>query len=521
MASVTDAPPQETELKLEISPSDLVRLRRHAIFREHGEGRSRTRRLHAVYFDTPDLDLHTAGLVLRVRREGRRWVQAVKDRDGGRAGLFVRSEWECAVSSPQPDFSAIPEPARSRVLSAIGDSPVEPVVETDVRRTRRVLRWSENEARADLDVGVVRTTRGEAPVCELELELIHGDVGALFELALELQSSIAMRPAGETKAELGFALLQGRGPVPRSGRRPVVAADATLDDVLAAIFGAGVEQMGANVEAACAGVDSEGVHQLRVGVRRLRSTFALFRDFLPEEPPAGLRSELRWLGAELGPARDLDVFLTGALGPLAARFPDDGSLKRLREAAQELRDQAYDRARVALRSHRYSELALRLGAFVASGGWRAQPLTARSSRLFAPARTTAGALLARRHRRMRRLARTATTAEEQHALRIRVKKLRYACEFFAGLYRDQHPKRMIRRLARLQDALGHLNDGAVAERILDDVLAYLGPEARAEHQRAAGFVAGWSAHTDDHPERKLRRQIRRLDVLTRFWSNDA
>ena len=92
--------------------------------------------------------------------------------------------------------------------------------------------------------------------------------------------------------------------------------DATLDEVLAAIFGAATEWVGANVEAACIGVDPEGVHQVRVGVRRLRSAFALFRDLLPDESLEGLRGELRWLGGELGPARDLDVFLTGTLEPL-------------------------------------------------------------------------------------------------------------------------------------------------------------------------------------------------------------
>jgi inorganic triphosphatase YgiF len=511
--------PQEVELKLAVAQSDLPRLRRSALFRERGVGRSRTQRLHAVYFDTPDLDLRAAGLALRVRREGRRYIQALKSADAGRAGLFARAEWECPVSSPAPDLDAIPEPARGEVLRAIEGRPLEPVVETDVRRTRRVLRWLENEVRADLDVGVVRTARGEAPVCELELELARGDPGALYDLALELHASVAVRPGGESKADLGFAMLEGRGPSPQRARAPRLAPEATLDEALAAIFGSGLDQVGANVEAACAGVDPEGVHQLRVGVRRLRSAFALLQEFLPEEPACSLRSELRWLGGELGPARDLDVFLAESLEPLAARFPDDPSLKRLREAAQELRDRAYDRVRVAVRSGRFGELMLRLGGYVAGRGWRAQPLTARSARLFAPARDTAAALLERRQRRIRRLARTATSAPERHALRIRVKKLRYACEFFEGLYRGRKPRRTIRRLARLQDVLGHLNDRAIAEHMLDEVLAYLGPEAGPECHRAAGFVAGWTARAGERSERALAKQIRRLLAVEPFWSH--
>lgn len=517
---MSDPSPQEIELKLEVAPDDVSRLREHALFCEPDADGPAARRLHSVYFDTPDLDLHAAGLVLRVRREEERCVQTLKSTERGKCGLFVRSEWESEVAGAEPDLSVLPDAVRTRVERVVGDAPLAAVVETDVERTRRRVRWRSSEVFADLDVGVLRTASGDAPISELELELVEGDPGALFQLALELHESVALRPAGDTKADLGFALLQGRGPVPQRGRRPDVAPDASLDDVLAALFAAGLEQMGANTAAACAGADPEGVHQLRVGLRRLRSAFALFRDLLPEEPVRELQSELRWLGRELGPARDLDVFLAETLDPLAARFPDDGSLKRLREAAHELRDLAYERVRSAVHSRRYAELALRLGGFVASRSWRDQRLTPGSARLFAPARESAGALLAERFRRIRRRARTATTAAERHALRIRVKKLRYACEFFASLYPDRHPKRTIRVLSRLQDVLGHLSDRVVAERVLDDVLDHLGAEARAEHQRAAGFVAGWSTRAGDSPERELKKQIRQVRSAPRFWRDD-
>lgn len=512
--------PQEIELKLEVDPETLPRLRRMGVFRREGVGRARTTTLHSVYFDTPELSLRREGVALRVRREGRGYVQTVKTADAGRAGLFSRGEWECPVPDAHPHLEAIPDAAvRARLARCVEGSELGPMVETTVRRTHRLVVRDQARIRCDLDVGEVRTPKSTARICELELELVEGDPRHLYELALELQVAVPLRPATVGKAERGFALLTGEAPAPLRARRPQLHPNDSLDAALAAIFQSGLEQLAGNETPAWLGVDPEGVHQLRVGVRRLRSAFSLLRAYLPPEHTDPLREELRWLGRALGPARDMDVFLEERLDPIVALYPTEPALKRLHESARELRARAYDDVRRALESPRYPALVLQLGAFVASRRWRDQPLSPESARLFGPARDVAGPLLARRRRKVMRLGRhlAQRSTEERHALRIVLKKLRYATEFFGGLYPDAHAERTHRRLGRLQDELGHLNDREVARLLLDRILTHLGAEAGAAQQRSAGFVEGWSAHIGSRVETRLLERWKRFARTQAFW----
>jgi len=392
-----------------------------------------------------------------------------------------------------------------------------------VRRTERRLLRDGTEIAFCLDVGEVRTGRGALALHEVELELVRGEPGVLFDLALELLETVPLRPAAIGKAERGFALLTGEAAAPSRARALQVTPDATLDALLAAAFGEGLRQVSENAAPAEAGVDPEGVHQLRVGVRRLRSLFSLFTGWLPAEPASWLREELRWLGRALGEARDLDVFLGECLEPLAAARADDPALKRLCEEARAARSDAYADVRDALRSRRFARLLLALGRFTTARAWREQKLTEASARLFFPGADAARPLLAKRWKRARKRAKVLRAGGEApvaalHELRIECKKLRYASEFLAPLYGGKDARRFAKRLSRLQDGLGHLNDAATAERLCDALLARMGAEAGPAHQRAAGFLAGFAARGAEERLPGLPGAWKRLEKVGPFWS---
>jgi CHAD domain-containing protein len=331
-----------------------------------------------------------------------------------------------------------------------------------------------------------------------------------------------LRPAARSRTDLGFAKLTGERPVPRKSRRVWTAPDASVEAVLTAVIESCLEHILANERPAYEGIDPEGVHQMRVGVRRLRSGLSLFSSLLPPEQVAPLREELRWLAGELGVARDLDVFLEETIDPLFRRFSEDPALERLRDETRELRAGSYTQVRRAIDSPRYPRLVLCLRHWLAARAWRGEPPVEEGERLLAPARDETGPLLEQRHQKVCILGRRAAelSLEEKHRLRLQLKKLRYAAEFLRCVHcvEPAQADRYIKRLAELQDVLGRLNDVATADRLLGEILACMGPDTGPEHLRAAGFVTGWTAHRADRGEQALARRWMAFAEVEPFWA---
>jgi inorganic triphosphatase YgiF len=522
VTGVTAAPPREVELKLLVQPDDLPLLRRNRRVREVAISRASTRTLRSVYFDTRSLGLLERGVTLRVRRVGRRSVQTLKLPAGDGAGLLQRTEIECEIRGDAPDPGRIQDPTlRAIVIQACQSPDFGPILETEVQRTDRLLRVGDTTLRFDLDVGEIRTARGSQPICELELELVAGDPVGLYALALDLQRSARLRVSTRTKFQRGIELVTGAHPSPQRAERLRVAPDATLEEAMEAALHSSLDQILGNEEPARRSVDPEGVHQMRVGIRRLRSALALFREVLPADQIEPFQEELRWLSDDLGRARDLDVFAEEGLAPLRRRFPTDPALKRLEEEAAQMRTDAHVGLRETLDSSRYAELGLHLGHWMVGRAWRQQPTSPASARLFQPAHATARALLSRRYARLRRRGRNLETKGERdkHALRIDAKKLRYAAEFLRGLFPRARAGRFIDKAAELQETLGHLNDAATANELLARILAHLDGEAQPPLLRAAGFVEGWIARAADDQLAFLMERWKRMRRQAPFWES--
>ena len=108
---------------------------------------------------------------------------------------------------------------------------------------------------------------------------------------------------------------------------------------------------------------------------------------------------------------------------------------------------------------------------------------------------------------------------ERHQLRIALKKLRYAAEFFGSLYPRKRTDKYIEALKRLQDDLGHLNDVSVAERLVGDLLGQSAANARrGALQRAAGLVLGWYAHGAHAVEKETVRKWMSFTEQKPFWN---
>ena len=515
------AAPVETELKLRIDPDALPRLARHPALMAIKRGRARTAQLISTYYDTPDRRLARAGVALRVRRDGKRYVQTVKGpaRDASGGGLAARSEFEWPVRANRIDLAPLAKtPWRRLFAKARRKSGFMPVFTTDIRRTTIPVAFADSTlALACIDAGEIRTGKRRAPLCELEIELEAGAAARLFELAQALAADVPLTIELRSKAERGHALAHP------SRRAPARAADVELPRrapagaALAAIVRNCVRQIEGNAEGLIAGIDPEWVHQMRIGARRLRSALALARGRAPDAALAPVVAEIKWLARALGPARDLDVFALETLPALRAATAASPLAPALAALAQRVglrRRAARKAAREDVASSRFVRFLLAAGALGSDPLLGAQAGSAEALALAVPAREHARGVLKRRHRKLLAAGRTLATASpaERHVARIAAKKLRYAAEFFAPLFPAKRGRTYRKALTRLQEVLGRLNDAAVAATLARELA---GPDIAS----AAAFD-GWSAAETAMLAPELGAAWKAFGRAAPFWNQD-
>ncbi len=490
----------EIELKLRVPPEAVARLGRHPLLKSA----SRPTKLVSVYFDTPSLDLKSKAIALRMRKEGKRWIQTVKGGGGMLAGVHTRCEWETPVVRGALDFTKIEDRA---LIQLFGSSELRrnlsPVFVTEFSRKSIPVEFGGSTIEYCLDRGKILSGGREEPVSEVELELKSGHPSALFDFALELQKTVPLFVEGRSKAERGYALFMGG-----SVRAPAKASAVNLDrkmDVGAAfreIVKGCLWQLQGNVQGLLdRDADCEYLHQMRVGLRRMRCAFGMFSPFFGKAAFSEMVSELRWLGGELGPARNWDVFVLETLPPIMDALSNQLDFRELKLASETLRTKSSERAVEAVSSHRFQSLLLKLGAALSRESWPQEPS--------APIFDFANRILEKRFRSFEKGGKNIESLDAAglHALRISGKKLRYAAEFLSALYPGHAARGFLGEMAGIQDALGAINDAATTNRLLDIL-----PGMEASH-----LVRGWIACDARHRAGQLDRK--RFKSLTPFWKN--
>ncbi len=482
----------EIELKLAVPPELVAAVRQLPLIRRLAEKRAVTRRLSTIYFDTPDQALAKRGIALRIRSIGKRRIQTLKLPADGPGGLQVLREIETPVEGDRPELDKIADP---RLRQLLADKAVArhltPLFITEFQRTTWPLAYAGSQIEMALDRGEIRCESGRMPLSEIELELRQGEPKHLFELALALHEEMPVTLGTATKAARGFALMSGEQPAAAKATAAGLRGTMSARDAFAAAARSCLAQMQSNEMPARLGADPEGIHQLRVGLRRFRALVTAYRDTLSAEAHEFLSRELRWLQQELNPARDWDVFIATTLTPIVERVQE---LQPAVEAAHELRAMAQTRARATLDSPRYTAMLLRCYLWLETGGWAA----AEAGLLDRPVTEFAAGILQRRHRRVRKFGgkRAALSESELHRLRLMAKKQRYVAEFFRELFPRKATAKYIMALSAIQDVLGSLNDALVSRHLVEELERFLaeapalGPTAAA---RGAGVILGWQA----------------------------
>ena len=521
------SPAREVELKLEVPADSLNRLARSSLLQAARKKPSKPATLVSIYFDTDKLKLRNNGLSLQVRRVGNRHVQTIKHENGASAS-FGRNEWEHQIAGRQPELDVTKDPALRPVFSKGVRRGLKPIFETRVRRRVYPIRTGDSEIELTVDKGKVEAGRQSAPLCELELGLKRGESAELFKLARMLAEEVPVQLAVKSKAERGYELIAGELPQAVKAAPVALAPDWGRQAAFKAIARSCLHQLVANKPATVRG-DPEGVHQMRVALRRLRAAISLFADMLLDAQTEKMKTQFKWITRELGTARELDVFISRVVKPIGRGKPNGPGVAVLAKDLQQRREEAFARACAAIESTRFRNLVFDTAYWIEAGDWTRNPddLT----RLLRE-QPIVGAATDELRRRWRKLLKTGAQLREldperRHIMRIQAKKLRYASEFFTGAFPGKKAVRrrngFVAALEKLQDALGDLNDIAVHARMTERIVDARDASGKQREGRATkAFAAGrLSGHEEARIASVLKDAERAYCGFTKakpFWS---
>ncbi|MDX2143239.1 MAG: CHAD domain-containing protein [Rhodospirillaceae bacterium] len=494
---------EETELKLRLARAALPAALK-ALTRISGTP-ARKNHLMAVYYDTARLRLTKSGYALRVRAEGRDFIQTLKREATGDA--LVRDEWSKPVAMQKPDLTG--GAAARKIRRIISSDPLRAMFRVNI--TRHIFELggkSGAEIEASIDTGEIKTPDGRRePVTEIELELKSGNPIALYRAALEISRRVEISLEPRSKSARGFAFHGHRLSIARLDP-PVFTLDEALGTALQRTGRRYFAQYVANIPLMLEG-EPDAAHAMRVAVRRLRSAVSAAKPFLPDGAADKWNARLRKIQRALGELRDLDVLTSQVSGGQKQRSKQDKGRGQLSAWMGKRRQAALAKARKTVLSPSQTRAWLGIMEWFEQLGGAVRP----TARLATPLRLAVPAIFDRLMKRARKRGRKADeqSPTQLHRLRIACKKLRYGLELFGSPYPARQVSGVLAPVKGLQNSLGALNDAVVARSYL---LAVSGKQAHARDTKAS------LSRMDRRSEAAMAdavRQLERLRKAEKFW----
>ncbi len=513
---------EEIELKLRITPEDIVAVRKHPRF---ADALPDQETLNSVYFDTDKRFLYKHGLTLRVRHIGDRRVQTIKTGSQS-SGLLERSEWEKVIEGDQPDLTLVKDTVLGPLLTDDVWNALQPIFETRIDRTSYHLNENGTEIIMSVDQGQIVAADLSCPISEIELELKHGNREELFKMAREIINIVPAQLDAKSKPERGYELLAKAPVAAEMASDPNLKAGMSTGRAFTLIGRTCLRHMVANVPAMISR-DAEALHQLRVALRRLRAAMSLFSTVVTDDRLNTIKSELRWLARECGPARDLDTLILEVLNPLRKQNANEPGLVSIRKMFARKRLKSYQQASDAVQSARFRTLVLDAAEWIEVGPWSKSEDALMRTRREMPIEIFVAEQLSQRRKKIRRRgAKISDLPPEQlHRLRIQVKKARYATEFFSGVYQGKklakRRKAIRSSLMELQDCLGGIHDIMTRKPLFADILSSPARGLKVEQNRHRAFAAGLIMGDQQAKVQGLldraRKAYSRFDGAKPFW----
>ncbi|MET3107041.1 triphosphatase [Oxalobacteraceae bacterium GrIS 2.11] len=489
------------KLTFHLEANAIAATLKHPLLKKHAVMAASETALREVYFDSPDGVIQRANANLSVQSNHLVQVQSLQIGDEQNSqnfsgGLQQWRSWQFKLPDHQPDLGLLKSLTKNKtgyqklLREIITLKALHEVFQTRFNRYAIMLQLPEDtDVACSLEHGQISSGDQSRQFCILDFELLSGSMIQLIQFTLALMKTTPLHVGHLCKIEQGYAL---------HDRLPVSAVTATelsltpqlpVEEAVRRIIHSCMTQIQSNQAGIREPWNPECLHQMRVGFRRLRSTFWLLKKIQPL--PDDFEEEMEWLDTQLGQARDWDVFHASTL-PQLINLTD--SNKTNKTTLQDLHRLAADRMRLAHRevcaalvTPRYARIVLGLLRWQCElvEQLRRDPNQSDLIEFSDQALKKSQQRLLRRSKQISDL-----EPKSLHQLRVTVKKIRYMADFFKALYPPGKIQHYIDTIARLQDCLGQSNDRIVAGRLIQTILA--------DHPELdAGFInALFAAHFD-------------------------
>ncbi|MGQ0534095.1 MAG: CYTH and CHAD domain-containing protein [Caulobacteraceae bacterium] len=514
---------REFEIKLEIPAQTVSKVMRLPWLWELASGELTASNMQAVYYDTPDYSLRDRGVTLRVRRVGARRVQTIKAAANGVALPIERDEWEEEIADDDPELKLAGTPLadfrRKKLMRRL-----QPCFEIHVDRSAFPIQSANSAIELAIDRAHI-VGEDSASFCEIELELKRGASSEMARIARRIAGEVPAALSLKTKAERGYALRQREAPHAFHGDAVALEASTRVGEAFQAIGWACLRHFALNKDAVGAG-DLQAVHQMRAGIDRLRAAISIFARLLDGPETDAVKTELKWLTAELDPACELDAFLEDTLLPLKCDEAEAAAVTALCDETALRRQIALERAKQGTASDRYRQLELRTALWLIAAEWSDKAALAAAE----PSRRVAGfaakALTAGTKRALKLLGLFPhLTGGRRKRLYRTLLNLNYAIDFFGELFAAPKPSRseFQRHVGKLLRDAGRLKDFVVLDQLRDEFMASWTKAEAAADLRAAekafalGLAIGHQAPDKGARVDAIQKTGRRLACAERFW----
>jgi CHAD domain-containing protein len=507
------------EVEWQLASTDLASVRRW--LDDHGTidglilAPRSTLQIFDTYFDTDDWRIYRAGFALRIRSEDGKSEATLKSLRSNSAEMADRRELSEKLDSNESESIAhLKGPVGTRVHAVSGAHPLQPLFEVHTSRQRYAVHAANDEHQLGeiaLDETVISRPHGQPQTSmqRVEVEALTDAHEPLQTLVKALRNDCSLQSASDSKYSQGLKSV-GLAPAPAPEFEPTaVDASMRIDEVALANLRRYLSAWHLHEPGARLGDDPEELHDLRVAGRRLDAIMRQFGAYLPASL-VRTRPTLKKVLRALGEARDLDV----ALLELEAfsrelREADQANIEPLKQHLSSERARARTKMLTTLDSSAVQKEFEKLTLALATPSNTAETPQA-------PALNAVPELIRTRYKKVRKGANRLapdSSMEAYHAVRGRVKKLRYALETVAVIF-GKPASEMVRSLHRWQEKLGMQQDADVAGRRLQALAAVPPKGLPPETLFLMGRLA---AHYADQARKARKRHPRAYRKVRGRW----